>query len=359
MIDSIITNMQFTNFDVGFEIEAENYDIYIGAHKLNLEKLFGEFGTIKPDGSLKHGFEIASKIYKSNDFLSTSDLSKWNDLYSRLDEVGAADAENTGMHIHVSREYLTTDEILKINYFVFSSQSLMDTVGGRTANNWCYFYRNTPKQVEEKNGPKYCYLNCGHQNTIEFRFFRTPMMVDGFLRNMQFVCAIIEFVKRSEENSAYFRDKAPRNLVQFLDFVSENKDVYNNLYKFIALDSNQKRLEKGEIRVEKAINCDLYPTQKIKRKISRLLMRHNGNSNGVTIQQLDNLIGQVNPEKAAKTYEYLGRVFARANRRSVEKIYFNELPSPFEQPIPAAPAPAPQVDIAWNEGPEPESDDEP
>jgi hypothetical protein len=208
----------------------------------------------------------------------------------------------------------------------------MDAVGGRSANGWCHFYRNTPDQVEKATGPKYAYLNCGHVNTIEFRFFRTPITLDGFLRNMQFICSMVEFVKRSEQNAIYFRDKAQKNFLDYLVFVEDNEAYYSNLYNFLTLDSNKQRLQKGDIRAEKAINCDLYPTAKLKYKLARLLYHYNGNSNGVTPPQLDMIIGHVNPEKAAKTHEYLGRVGDRATRRKAERIYFNSLPGPHDAP---------------------------
>lgn len=319
------------NQTVSFELEYENFSVYNPQNKEKLDSLLGEYGLIHADGSLNNGFECSSHINHVKDFLSISNLSKWNILFDRLNSLNVESKENTGMHVHTGRQNLTENDIEKINYFIFSSQKLMDTIGGRTENHWCFFARNTLRQIKEKSGPKYCYCHVSKAETIEFRFFKTPLTVNGFLKNMQFICAILEFIKRDNQESLVFRNKASKNFYNFLSFVEQNKQYYSYLFDFLTLPENKKKIENKEIAPEKELNCDLYPTIKVKHKLSKLLAYHNGNSNGVEIKEFKNLINHVNKEKAAKTYEFLEKVINRAKKRKVNRIYFNGLPYHYEK----------------------------
>jgi len=305
------------NYTVGWEIEMDKYSIY--EHKDKLVELFGKFGDVKPDGSVAQGFEVSSKINVFKDFHSNSLNPLWEEFYKKLDTIPAESNENCGQHIHIGRANLTDEDIAKINYFVFSSQSFMDAIGGRSANRWCYFRRNTLDNVKQKTGQKYCYVNVGHPNTIEFRFFRSPKTLYGFLRNVQFILAIVTFCKMSKNSEKYFRNKGQENMEKFLEFVKEHKQTYGFLAS--ALDMLNEKFVKGEIAAEKTLNCDLYPTQKMKKALAGRIIRNFGDGGFITIQQLDTLIARINPEKSPILHNYLKKTVCRAQENKIEKIY--------------------------------------
>lgn len=314
---------QIENHQIGFELEYENCDVSERSDELNKE--LGRFGEIKDDGSLSYGFELASNVFRMSDFFSLSDSTPWIDLFNKVSKLGGQAQHNTGMHIHVSRSGLTDDEIAKINYFIFSSRAFMNAIGGRDENNWCLFIRNLEENIVNKNGHKYCYLNVGHANTIEFRFFRTPETVEHFLKNMQFAISVVEFVKLNNANALFYRDNNQENLIRYINFVYDNKDRYAHLHAH--LEIYKKDIENGAISVERELNCDIYPNQRVKQTISNGL-RIRYPRRVVTPENLNTVISKLSPEKSPITVEYLNRVLNRASKRKVSKIYFNNLPTP-------------------------------
>ena len=144
----------------------------------------------------------------------------------------------------------------------------------------------------------------------------------AFLRNMQFIMAIVEFVIQSQNNIKFFKNRGQNNLLLFVDFVFANKNYYGHLAEYMEL--NKPRIDKGEIRAQKALNCDFYPTQKMKITLAKTIQGYTRKS-AHTIKDLDTLISHVNPEKSPKTLDYLQRTMKHALERGDEVVYFNNL----------------------------------
>jgi hypothetical protein len=309
------------NIKIGFELEFEGVDFYDNERLLN--KTLGKFGIIKEDGSLNEGFELASKIFRIKDFCGEPALEKWNVMFKKINDMDAHSASNTGNHFHVERAALTSEEIEKINYFIFSSQTLMDFIGERTENDWCYYLRNAAKQVKDRTGIKYRYLNVSKPDTIEFRFFKTPETARVFLKNIQFICSLIEFIKTNlvDKEPLYFRNNPSKIFTKYLRFVGKMGEYYPQLTAYF--ESNKEKFTKGDVRPDVFINCDLYPTQKVK----QTLLKRFANTRCCKVDDVDKLLQKLNPEKAPKSINFLKKVKARAEKKSAERIYFENLDS--------------------------------
>lgn len=315
---NLVKNMKsFDKIKIGFELEYEGCSYY--GNSDSLRSGLGEYGDLKSDGSLNYGFELASKVNKFSDFCG-KDTKSWDEMFKRIKNRFNAKSEgHTGMHIHVARASLSKDDLQKINYFVYSSQKLMDLLGNRTATTYSRYEMNSDAEVLNSQGFKYRYLNTGKRDTIEFRFFKSPITVARFLCNMQFVMAIVGFVKTNEVDKEFYLKQPGRNLMRFFDYVNSEKECFHYLDKF--LKSKDKLIKNGEICEDRVLNCLLYPTQKVKQS----LIKKFGVNAFVSVGEVERAIGRYNPEKSPRTVAYLSRVLDRAKKRKAIRVHMFNL----------------------------------
>jgi len=113
--------------------------------------------------------------------------------------------------------------------------------------------------VNLKSNHKHRMLNVARPKTIEFRFFQSPKTIDAFFKNMEFVIALINFVKSSkltlddfawgsackvyfDKNGTPYDEEKGYDIIvsNFCKYVKAHKETYDNLYRFLA----QKKLLK-------------------------------------------------------------------------------------------------------------------
>jgi hypothetical protein len=189
LVQVVIVTMGFT---IGFELEYENVCFF--EHNHIIYPLLSQFGDVKKDNSLQRGFELASNICRANEFKNGSLNRTWKKLFKRLKKLPIESCEHTGMHVHVGRKFLTIEQVSKVNEFVYSQYQLNRIVGEREPNKWCFFRKNDLQQLSGFQAYKFRYLNVKPFETIEFRFFKSPLTERRFFVNMQYVISIIEFV---------------------------------------------------------------------------------------------------------------------------------------------------------------------
>lgn len=163
---------------------------------------------IKNDGSLNNGYEIVSHPFTPR---ARHKHLRWRDVLAYLKRTGAKafKTKTCGLHIHVSKAALTTDEISKIKMFFGSNKLWIERIAGRRENDYCLYqsygirehlYRNTAtgKSTLENHGSRYCAVNVNRsarKNTVEFRIFKGTLDFKRFLGCLQFTEAICDYVK--------------------------------------------------------------------------------------------------------------------------------------------------------------------
>lgn len=180
----------------------------------------------------------------------------YKELFKYLDEIGykGHDCENAGLHIHADRSYLGNSElkqqlvITKILYILEKFNNEICVIARRD-HEYSKFVgdRNNEKSVVElynkyKNTGKRVALNLQHENTIEFRCFKSTLKHETFLLTLEFVKDIIDYAKSINIEEI--------ELIQWNDlmntFSKELKDYYN------------KRLEKEK---DKNLTVDMIKKQ--------------------------------------------------------------------------------------------------
>lgn len=245
---------------LGFEVELEDSRIdpregCFGVVQRVKTAMGEESGTFHVDYSLDRGFEFSSHPTVSDDFLF-SGSEKWRKFFRSLMKAcpGAQPMDSCGMHIHIGKSALTPSDIIRLNYFVFNNVSFCEYIGDRS-NRYFYSYSdpNVGKQIklnlDKKSGfrnnsdysddYKYRALNVARIVTIEFRFFRSVNKFKLLMKNIQFVIALVEFVKSGIFSTNDFKEakdsptKLSKVSARFIQFVYENSKKYRYLFAYL------------------------------------------------------------------------------------------------------------------------------
>lgn len=236
---------------VGFELEWElettpenkSFNNIIAFRQKACEITKG-LGSIHDDGSINYGFEFSSIPRKSSEFLfAGSEI--WRNVFTQLKkDIPIQVLSNCGMHVHVSKFDVSISEIIKMNYFIFNNKLFCSRIANRSGNQYCEYTLNKGAQIllngDKKKGfagnygeyYKYRALNVGREVTIEFRMFASVTKFKDFLKNMQFVIALVDFIRNSNKGFIeFYQNKEIEE--SFVNFVMKNKKKYRYLNDFL------------------------------------------------------------------------------------------------------------------------------
>lgn len=242
-------------FGVELEVECSKGDREDVSDKV--KPLIDDFAIIKHDGSLFNGFEIVSIPLTIKDHAD-----KWDKFLGTAEKLKLVsyNSPRCGMHVHFSKDELTTLQIAKIIKFVINVDNyiFIKKIAQRCNVNHANFKKIPDFQyasIENKSYPlnnKYLAINILPSKTIEFRLFRGTLNKISFLKNLEFCSAIIDFTS----NSSMSMEDAT-NWWKFAEFVKNNEHKYPLLNKFCVdkqIDTPEARaafLELKKARKEK------------------------------------------------------------------------------------------------------------
>lgn len=187
---------------LGVELEVEpadgcNRSIAVQAVRRHLPV---DYCVFKEDGSLgMGGFEIVTRPDTME--VHREMFRKFLDSPERR-RVRSWDSGRCGMHVHVNRKWLSQLQLGKMLVFVNHprNQGFVSMIAGRTSNTWARYKEKKISDVKRYD-ERYVALNIG-PNTAEFRIFRGNVMTAGFVKNLEFVRALVEFTAPSGRSIA-------------------------------------------------------------------------------------------------------------------------------------------------------------
>jgi hypothetical protein len=201
------------------------------ADALSDKEDFSKYGVFKHDGSIQcGGFEIVTRpdspaVHKRiwSKALAIPEvrqkMSSWTNTYC-------------GMHIHVSRAPLSALWIGRILVTVNSPEmaELVTTVAGRGSVRYAQRMDKRLTSGKSRYGDRYEAVNTTGDKTIEFRIFRGTLDPRGFIRNIEFVEAVLAFTRPA---SVSLREVGSLNA--FVEFVSKSRKTYPVLFEFLTV----------------------------------------------------------------------------------------------------------------------------
>ncbi len=200
--------------------------------KMVQDALTTRFAIIKHDGSLsgtsesqgpgtggEYGFEIVT---------GPCDLEKHRAYWPRLvmaeryKDLRAWDTETCGLHVHVSREVLTTLQVGRILMFVNhpDNKQFIQKIAGRNEAKYCKYFPKKPSdslhpETGDYNEKRRVAVNVQNPGTIEFRIFRGTINPKHIIRNIEFCDALCDFAHPASRS---FRDS--HDPFKFIEFVA-------------------------------------------------------------------------------------------------------------------------------------------
>lgn len=221
---------QKEKFYLGIELETEskgNCRQNCAEDILYISELF----YLKNDSSIDDGFEIVSHPFTENWYKSYK--STFTEVLTVLKDNGfrSYNTSTCGIHIHISKNYLSGLDIAKLHLFFCQNEEFIKTISQRQPNkldHWGKIKKDKKEiydQSKKKGGSgRYTAINLQNHNTIEFRIFRGTLNENSYHKNIEFVLAICKFVKVTSLQELTSE--------QFYNYTKQENN-YKNLTKFM------------------------------------------------------------------------------------------------------------------------------
>ncbi len=181
------------------------------------------YAVLKEDGSVPNGFEIVTRpdsmeVHKKffGPLLEDTEGRK----------VESWKSGRCGMHVHINRKWLSSLQLGKMLVFLNEdgNRRFVTGIAGRSESHWSKMKKKKVSDVL-KHDERYVALNIGTA-TAEVRIFRGTVSKAGFMKNLEFVRALVEYTApggRSIADSTSWR--------KFAAWV--DRKAYPNLFDYL------------------------------------------------------------------------------------------------------------------------------
>ncbi len=219
---------------LGFELESGGADTQNSINEI--AELISEDNEdilyLKEDGSIPdYGFEMVShpitlKRHKELD---------WENILNTMSNNGlrSHDLENCGLHVHVSRNYLTPYKWLLVDWLISKHQDEFELLARRKETHWAAFKKNSGEGVKETYGKSTCRyqaVNFCNSQTVEFRLFRGTLKYSTFMATLELVDALVHWAKQVSICDILHNKNA---LIDFVKYAKEHNNLYSNLINYM------------------------------------------------------------------------------------------------------------------------------
>lgn len=220
---------------LGFELEAGGLDENSECKQI-ADQIFEDEETfyLKEDGSIPdYGFELVShpitlKRHKELDWQNI--LSQMSDAGMKSHDLGE---EACGLHVHVSRNYLTPYKWLLIDWFISKYQAQFEIIARRKETHWAQFKKSNGLPVKDvygkSSGTRYQAVNFENRNTVEFRLFRGTLNYTTFMATLEIVDALVHWANQLSISDILASGDAFGNFTSYI----QSKPLYANAAKYL------------------------------------------------------------------------------------------------------------------------------
>ena len=263
-------NIPINHFGVEIEVDChqdeEEYDNSIILNGNNFASLVRQIGTAvkgcnlfycKTDSSLSDvGIEVVSHPFSWN-FWRTVGQDIYDSLFSVLMSSGyfSAETEEGGMHIHISKNSISRDTLLKLLWFIYESRSFMEFIAQRDVSSFASLtFRSLtgrPKEgltfskrrniitkiAKDKHSyqqGRYTALNMQKDQTLEFRIFKGTLNIMTLSKAVEFIHSLLAYCSISPISEIVNNKNEAYRVDRYLNYLSMNQTKYTNLSAFIA-----------------------------------------------------------------------------------------------------------------------------
>lgn len=227
-------NFRGTGPHYGIELEIAHYE---GEYNVDTSRVFERvsgFAYLKEDSSIgacgHPGFEIVTHPL-GLDWIRENRVAE---KMCAAKEYGfkSWETDTCGMHIHVGKNHFSQRTLFRALNFVNRHRPFILRMSQRTENEfdeWSALLSRRHVDFRELARTKsYCErtaISLEPDNTVEFRLFRGTLDESLFMKNVEFVDALLAFCKK-----ARIKDCHPD---EFIEYVQENSERWPSLFAFM------------------------------------------------------------------------------------------------------------------------------
>ena len=189
---------------------------------------------LKEDGSIpEYGFELVShpitlKRHKELDWAGV--LRQMSNGGMKSHDLGA---ESCGLHVHVSRNYLSSYKWLLIDWFISKYQSQFELIARRKETHWARFKKSNGLPVKDvygkSSGTRYQAVNFENANTVEFRLFRGTLKYSTFMATLEIVDALVHWAGQVSISDILSTGDAFQNFTAYI----RSSSLYENAVNYL------------------------------------------------------------------------------------------------------------------------------
>lgn len=214
----------------GLEIEVSTNKTKLGKF---MHKHHGEI-YLKSDSSIRgnnHNVEIVTHPH------SFSELMKEGSWLEDISSVPTNDANDNGVHIHISRTAFKDDKHYSLFYFLLHKMHKVAVkVGGRELTNYCKLMPNGKVHTKKKDstrGPngREVFLNESNTDTVEARFFKSTTKTANLKAYIQLLESLVKYTK-------YHATSVDVN--GWFEYITEKSTKYKELVKVVGTLSTEQ-----------------------------------------------------------------------------------------------------------------------
>lgn len=185
---------------------------------------------LERDGSIPdYGFELISAPMT----LTEHQTFDWKKVTTTLIKSGLRSHDlggRCGLHVHVSRAFLTGSECAKLDIFIQKNQKFWEHVARRPESSYAKFQVKSGISGYGKSETRYSSLNFLHKGTVEFRLFRGTLRYDTLMATLELVDAVCRWIK-TRNSISICRNHAECN--GFVKWMRQDKARYGRALDYI------------------------------------------------------------------------------------------------------------------------------
>jgi hypothetical protein len=182
---------------------------------------------LKEDSSIRGGefrAELVSHPFSFDALMSP------DSFIHQVDKLSVTPHENNGCHVHISRTAFNDNKHYSLFYFLlYSSQKLLETVGGRELNSYCQYlptgHVSSKSNTPLNSGTRASVINENNRDTIEVRIFNSTNSTEELKRYIQFLDSLINYTASVSKQAT---------LSGWAKFIAKNSSKYSVIHTFLA-----------------------------------------------------------------------------------------------------------------------------
>lgn len=159
------------------------------------EKLF----HLEKDGSIPtEGFEIVTQPCTAEFHRNAFNWGSIMDILNKNEFKPGTTERPCGMHIHMSRNYLSALRWCVLDWFVYHHRFAFEAIADRMGNRYAKFPNEENKKWGVNYDGRYEYLNFENDDTVEFRLCKSTLDAERLVNTVEFMDSVVNFIKQTK-----------------------------------------------------------------------------------------------------------------------------------------------------------------